>query len=502
MTDGRHNCAFVRGESWRPPERVGAEIHRVKMRGKACVCGRFEPSVRRPLPTRRQRSGVETTPAATTLLKLSSDESLAARELLQLLVQDGRRERRWESIARRLVSRGFTLPQLEHIVDVLCGAGIVRVGETNTGGIHADWHISQILIEPAALIGVCEITGVVPEHLRRELLLAAIEPALRVRLPGGRYQAVACRVQQLLQEHVDALQAGAASALVGLSGDVIATPSRWPFFESILRAVAGLAEHLAEGTPTTAESFSARVYGTSKDFTSPRRDALVRLVGVELADLGVVERDTEVLVFGPIQCCVDSYVDSYVADGRATGSWLGLPGSALHCGTLHFETNRMAVVENLTPFEALARSCAREGTWPFFGLFGGGYISSTGTALIGMAIEKGVRNVAVWADMDADGILLAQDVVDLVSSSGALATVIAMDHGTFCAASRSYAIEPSRLRLLAEHLPRLTQPLADLASEVLSSGRGVEQEIVLQEGLAGVTSWALPTADAPVSYGQ
>ena len=274
MTDERHNCAFVRGESWRPPERVGAEIHRVKMRGKTCVCGRFESSARRPLPTRRQRSGVETIQAATILLKFSSDESLAARELLQLLLQDGGRERRWESIARRLVSRGFTLPQLEQIVDVLCEAGIVRVGETNTGGIHADWRISQILIEPAALMGVCEITGVVPEHLRRELLLAAIEPALRVRIPDGQHQPIACRVHQLLREHVSALQAGAASTLVDSSGVSIAAPNRWPFFESTLRALAGLAQHLAEGAPETAEGFSARVYGSSKEFTSPRREAL------------------------------------------------------------------------------------------------------------------------------------------------------------------------------------------------------------------------------------
>ena len=497
MTEERHNCVFVRGESWRPPERVGAEIHRIKIRGKTCICGRFEPSARRPLAIRRQRSGIETLPAGGILFKLSSDENHAARELLKLLLQDGGRERRWESIARRLVSRGLTLPRLEQIVDILCRAGIVRVGETNTGSIHAAWRLSQIILEPAALMSVCDCTGVVPEHLRRESLLEAIEPALCVPAPGGQNEAAARRVHQLLRENVDAMRAGAASALLDLSGNVIATPSRWSFFESILRALAGLAHHLAEGTPAAAESFSARVYGISKEFTSARREALTQLVGVGLAELGLVERDSELLVFGPVRCSVNSYA----ADGRATGSWLGLPGAVLQGGTLNFETDRMVVVENLTPFELFAKSCAKAGEWPFLGLFGGGYLSSTGTALVSKAIETGVRNIAVWADMDADGILLAQDLIDLVNSSGALATAVAMDCDTFRGASRSYAIEPSRLRLLSEHLPRLTYPLADLAGEILSSGRGVEQEVVLSEGLESVSSWARLAAGHDIPAG-
>ena len=203
------------------------------------------------------------------------------------------------------------------------------------------------------------------------------------------------------------------------------------------------------------------------------------MVGVRLAELGLVERDSELLVFGPIRCSINSYA----ADGRATGSWLGLPGTVLQGGTLNFETNCMVVVENLTPFELLAKTCAKAGAWPFVGLFGGGYLSSTGDALVRKAIETGVRNITVWADMDPDGILLAQDLIDLVSSSGALATAVAMDSDTFRGASRSYAIQPSRLQLLSEHLPRLIQPLAELAGEILSSGRGVEQEAVLSEGL-------------------
>ena len=219
------------------------------------------------------------------------------------------------------------------------------------------------------------------------------------------------------------------------------------------------------------------------------------MVGVGLAELGLVERDSELLVFGPITCCVRSYA----ADGRATGSWLGLPGSVLQERTINFETDRMIVIENLTPFEALARSCARAETWPAVGLFGGGYLSSRGSALVCRAIEEGVRNVAVWADMDADGILLAQDIVDLVSSSGGLPTVIAMGHETFRQASRTYTIEPSRLQLLSEHLPRLIQPLADLASEILSCGRGVEQEVVMAEGIATVASWARSAATDSIS---
>lgn len=480
-----HTCELTVGEWWRPPERVGRELHRVKVRGKGCKCGRFEPSVRRPVPIRRERHGINTIPAAEILLTLSSEDNQTARQLLNEITQRGEGKHRWEAVARQLVSQRLSLPNLERLLDRFCEAGILVVVEANRGKIHADWRVSSVEIELNAVDSVYESIGILPDRVRRQALLELIEPALNLEIPKGVHQDTCLRIHRLIREQVGGLSSDESSALADQAGNAVATPSRWSFFSSILRGLAGLAEHLSKEETVAVESFSAHVYGSSKEFTTPRREAISQLVGLDLAELGIVERESELLVFGPIQC----RLDSYTADGRATGSWLGLPGAVLK-SRITIETRKLLVVENLTPFEMLARSYAKAQRWPFLGIFGGGYLRSTTSDLVTEAIRSGVKDVAIWADMDPDGILLTQDLIDLVHSLGTKPQVLAMDPVIFQTASRSYKVEQRRIRLLTEHMSRLASPLVGLAMAIARTGNGVEQEVVMQAGLDAVSCWS------------
>lgn len=496
MINDQHSCSLVSGEKWQPALLVGNQLQRLKIRGKVCVCGRFEASVRRPLPVRRDRFAIQVVPVSQFLLALSQEDNKAARELLQTLVKQAPRRSRWESILKRLIQSGFSSPQIEDLVERLCTAGIVRIVERNIGHVHDHWKISQIEIVPTAVEAIYQALGLVPQQWNRLQLLAAIEPAINLPINNGPRGEIACRVRDLLKAQADGLLSGGELILRDPKGEEVVRSSRWNFFAALVHALAGVAVLLADGKDVAAESFATRVYGKSKELTAPRRQALIRLLGTNLENVGLVERESEVRVFGPIQCSIDSYL----ADGRATGSWLGLPASSFQEAEFAIDSDRLLIIENLTPFEELARSCANSRRWPYIGLFGGGYISSVVTALITRAIDLGVKEVGVWADMDPDGILLAQDIIDLVCSLRATAKIFAMDRCLFRRATRLYSLDPMRVHLLVDHLPRLKQPLSDLATDIISSGTGVEQENVLQDGLEEVNRWRGAASPDIVAY--
>ncbi len=276
--------------------------------------------------------------------------------------------------------------------------------------------------------------------------------------------------------------------LLDRTGYVVASSSRWDFYEAIVRAMVGLAEILAESQKIVpVETFAVRVYGRSKEFTVARRYALTRLLDSDLADLGLIEREAEIRIFGPVTWSVGAHF----ADGRATDCWLGVPGSVLeNRDTFRIGSSQAILVENLTPFETLARECARTGHRDLLGLFGGGYLSSAEEGFLGTAIDAGLRDVGIWADMDPDGLLLAQDIIDLLETFHVCPTVVAMDPELFRLAPRTYPVKESRLELLAQNLSRLAPSLAGVAREILKFGAGVEQETILATGTRRVLTWA------------
>ncbi len=478
MSDG-HHCELTSGSWWRPECRREDFVVVERVRGRQCICGRFEPSTRRPIPTDRERRGAAARAAGDVLVSLDEAIASAARAILAAFVRSPRR-RRWEPFASDLVGRGHSLPTLEAALDSLCRARIVAIAEKSSGVLTESWNPASVSLEPGSIDGVCSALGIEQSSRRCRDLALVIGEALAAARSDC---AVSLRIRSLLEAQCAVLSQGGSTEL-RLGDEVVVTPARWDFYEGVLRILAALLEHVAQNEDVPAESFAAHVLGRAKAFTRPRREAVTRLLGVGLAELKLVEREPEARFFGAVSWTIGSAR----SDARASDSWIGLPRSAIADATLTITCPQLLVVENLTVFEALARAF-REGDSPaFVGLWGAGYLSSAKETFIRRAVENGIEEVGICADLDADGVLLAQDIHDVASSCGARAVPVAMDATLHRQARRHYPLAESRLQLLAAR-DALDPSFQGLAQEILRGGTGVEQETFLPAIIAAAREW-------------
>lgn len=349
-------------------------------------------------------------------------------------------------VLRATGQRGVRVkPEEAEVAQALAVAGVVRLEERVEGTVAAPrWVPWRVTLPTDAQAEIRDVLGRLDPGAERALLLKDLSES---RLLAGEKGLLAAQVSN--------------APLTPPAGSVLAGTS-WTTYAASLRAAAEWERARRDGERLSARELAARALGSSKAWTSARRTAFERLVGMPLERaVGVVERF--VRVRGPLRW----RLGDRAGDARSARPWIGLPTTSIR--ELELDASDAAgtfVVENLETFEEVARRTEVAERW--ICVYGGGYASD---AEVGLVAQLGLPIVA-WCDLDPDGIRIA---ADLERRSGLALAPVAMEPallgGPYARAATDDQL--AHARELAVTAPPAMRPLA---AAIAATGRICEQE--------------------------
>jgi hypothetical protein len=253
-------------------------------------------------------------------------------------------------------------------------------------------RISQVWLTPywaeVAPEKLAELTGRVAPELRREALLSILAdiPAL-----AGEHRLLAGQLRD------DPLVPPMGSRTGALG---------WQPYEFALRIAVWWHRRTDPQRKPSMDEATACAFPEGKapkeEWTQPRRRAVENLLGDSLTEL-MEAADYDIRVRGPLAW----RIGSVAVDASVARPWAGLPSnSARLVGEIvHPEAVGVFIVENQSTFQQVCRLSSVTDTWIV--LWGRGYAPH---GLIELLRKIGPLPIAVWGDLDADGINIVNDM--------------------------------------------------------------------------------------------
>ena len=235
----------------------------------------------------------------------------------------------------------------------------------------------------------------------------------------------------------------------------------------------------------TLRALSIRLFSDSKRIEALLRDAApllarARRADVPVPDLGPLERTyPETLVSGPIAFGLDDGSTMTNPSGLPLGIPLFTAGRILGVGLVQHAADRgvrrLLTIENLETFYALAADRYMALADAF--LYTGGH-PNRAVQLVLAAFARSGFSLFHAGDLDPDGILILQELSDF---AGSMILPLKMDASTFDEhAAHARELDSSSLSRTAiiRDDTRAIPGIEELLQRILSSGKGVEQEII------------------------
>ncbi len=235
----------------------------------------------------------------------------------------------------------------------------------------------------------------------------------------------------------------------------------------------------------TLRALSIRLFSDSKRIEALLRDAApllarARRADVPVPDLGPLERTyPETLVSGPIAFGLDDGSTMTNPSGLPLGIPLLTAGCILGVGLVQHAADRgvrrLLTIENLETFYALAADRYMALADAF--LYTGGH-PNRAVQLVLAAFARSGFSLFHAGDLDPDGILILQELSDF---AGSMILPLKMDASTFDEhAAHARELDSSSLSRTAiiRDDTRAIPGIEELLQRILSSGKGVEQEII------------------------
>lgn len=179
--------------------------------------------------------------------------------------------------------------------------------------------------------------------------------------------------------------------------------ARWSPYDFALRVAAWWHRRPEDARRPTADEAAAWAFpgrdASKEAWTGPRRIAVENVLGVQLTD-AMSFPDYEIRVRGPLTW----RIGSVAVDAGTARPWAGLPShGARMMGEIDFSRARgVFVIENQTTFQEVCGLPGIADEWIL--LWGKGYATH---GLIELLRTLDLRRVAIWNDLDADGVRIA-----------------------------------------------------------------------------------------------
>ncbi len=203
----------------------------------------------------------------------------------------------------------------------------------------------------------------------------------------------------LAGRHREAIEGGLSPDLTGgPEGAVVAKCGRRKYRQLWLALTEAL-EASARGEDLPLRELSVRVTGDSKSLAALRSD--LNRLGVNLEEWGVYEHQPILRAVGPVEYELPGGQGAVRLDAVADYACLTLK-TVSSVKVTRNEADAVLIVENLTPFEALARE-----DLPLVGrvlmLYAGGFIGRAETALLHKVLAARPVPGFIWTDLDLGG---------------------------------------------------------------------------------------------------
>lgn len=305
-------------------------------------------------------------------------EGLDSRHLVWVL--SAKQRRSWSTVVSRFGDRAWDVA----LSLVRCGGVALRCAvddDLELAGPLA-WRLSHSWTLQADEL-LQELRGWRdPDEVRKELL------ALMAPVPELEHE----------QALLDACPAG--SALRVPQGSAVGTEA-WSAYEAAVRAAAVWWPVHRDEERLSAKELAGLALSGSKKWTPARQTAFENLVGMSF-DLALDEADVDIRVRGPLRW----RVGSVAADAAVAKPWIALPAGALRLvGEVEHGGCGVFLVENSETFE---RVCGiPEITSQWLCIWGKGYVTNK---LIALLEWMRPERLAIWGDLDADGIAIIDDL--------------------------------------------------------------------------------------------
>ena len=506
-----HVCQFTRERLHRleaTPSPSGDFLESRIVRARFCECGRYRLSDRRVDVGLIRSPRLPATPEGVVraCLSRSEEEVAVVRALLRLAQPAGRTDAAWVSAGDRAAnsardsardSAGPTPPRRLH-----CSVnGLLRVAPPALAKLTAlDALLSQLARDGLGDLVYRRPALTRPLELREVLvspdIIEALAGALGVHRPGTVDQQTLtfigdiCRRLAALSDqpealawadladrHRKAIGAGLRPDLTGgAEGAVVARCGTRKYRQLWLALVEAL-KISASGEDMPLRELSVRVTGDSKSLATLRGD-LDRL-GVNLEEWGIYEHQPILRAVGPVEYRVPG--DRGAARFNAVADYACLTLKTVSSLEItRNEADAVLIVENLTPFEALARESHSRLSRVLL-IYAGGFIGRAETTLLRKVL--GARPVPgfIWTDLDLGGHRIFGAVERVFKQHGTSLTRIASAPEFIDGAVAGVPLAAGERAQLERLLATGEMPAeeAEWLGAILSRGTKVEQEAQL-----------------------
>jgi len=250
------------------------------------------------------------------------------------------------------------------------------------------------------------------------------------------------------------------------AGTATATEA-WSAYEAALRAASYWWPRHRAGQRMTAKALAGMALGGSKMWRPARQAAFENLVAISF-DRALDEADVDIRVRGPLSW----RIGPVAADASVANPWVALPAGALRLvGEVEYGAHGVFLVENSDTFE---RVCAMaDVTSQWLCIWGHGYVANQ---LVSLLQWLRPARLAIWGDLDADGIAI---VDDLSRRLGRSVHAVGMDVELWRGGpyrQQKPGMYPKARALAARMAAEGPVDLRALAAVIAESGESVEQE--------------------------
>lgn len=381
------------------------------------------------------------------------------RSLMEQVIRElAKGPKRFETLTSKLAKK-YSWPEVENALEILKIDGIIQVlckNERPSKGHY--WVPKLVFLDPRAEIEVKppkteDDLNTQISRLKEEVLLELGKAGpLEESMMGQRL------LTWLAEERV-----------TDLRGNVIAEPKAWIKYRSVVLALAHSVRLKFEGRREPLRVISERVWGKSK-IIDRYKDAIVEASGVSaLSKLNITVMPSTAYLYGDV---------TWKVNGHYISGTSGLPVvitedtiKALEIAKIGAES--ILIVENFAVFIELLQQ-RYYGNPKTLVIWGEGYLSSSKRRLLGKILRHRKLPVYIWSDIDADGLLLTLDIINLVHGLGSNAKPILMSSKELALSLGGFnASDPRKLQ--GEKLNKVFSDLLPMIKE----GQAMEQEELL-----------------------
>lgn len=415
-----HVCSFTRERLHRLEATVSGDFVESRVvRARFCECGQHRVSDRRAdvglVRSPRRQAAPEQ--ALQVGLALSEGEKAVVRALLRLAKSSVRPEAGQElsgpdlpgrlrcsakALLRAAPPAFAKLMALDGLLSRLARQGLCDLVYRRQE-MTRPLELREVLVSPAICEALAGPLGVRrPGAVDRETLtfMEGIHRRLaelaKSKLTG---QPEALPWADLADRHRGTLEVGGSPDLTTDEKDAVLARGGTRKYRQLWLAVTEALEALSRGEDMLFRELSVRATGDSKSLAALRGD-LVRL-GVSLEDWGIFEHQPILRALGPVEYRLPGCRGTLRLDAVADYACLTLR-TVSGLQIIRSGASAVLIVENLTPFEALARE-DRQRFGGVLALYAGGFIGRAETVLLHKVLA--VRPVPgfIWTDLDLGG---------------------------------------------------------------------------------------------------